>query len=149
MFHREREWVKQKSKGEKKLHWWLSGSGISQIGPACDIPCTYVTTKLKPIADMHQWYIFRHQLLAQMLKTSVSWRLPGQISLRDRQCHALCTLGETSKCWLCFRPMFVCEVYTYEILFLCISCGKLLSSYFFPKVAIQDPIKGPFTPAIY
>ena len=35
--------------------------------------------------------------------TSLHW----QTSLQNRQCHALCTLGKTSKCWLGLRPIWV------------------------------------------
>ena len=35
------------------------------------------------------------------MRPSIYW----QIGLQDRQCHALCTLGKTSRCWLdlCFH----------------------------------------------
>ena len=35
--------------------------------------------------------------------TSLHW----QTSLQNRQCHALCTLSKTSKCWLDLRPIWV------------------------------------------
>ena len=35
--------------------------------------------------------------------TSLHW----QTGLQNRQCHALCTLGKTSKCWLGLRPIWV------------------------------------------
>ena len=43
-----------------------------------------------------------------MSKAKVSWLLCiGRLVSKNRQCHALCTLGKTSKCWLGLRPIWV------------------------------------------
>ena len=52
--------------------------------------------------------------------TSLHW----QTGLQNRQCHALCTLGKTSKCWLGLRPIWVCEPFVMVLRVLMLHGGS-------------------------
>ena len=52
--------------------------------------------------------------------TSLHW----QTSLQNRQCHALCTLGKTSKCWLGLRPVWVVSHYVMVLRVLMLHGGS-------------------------